>query len=292
MSLERLASLAEVARHGAITEAARALGLTQPALSRRIQALERDLGAPLLERSRKGVALTELGRLAVEEGRSLLERWERLRATVRAHLRLERGTVRIGGGAAAVSFLLPEVIRDFRREHSGILFQLREAGSRDVEQAVLEESLELGIVTMPVRNRELLATPLLKDPIVLIAAQGHPIARAGKVPAAALDGAPIIGFEAGSAIRALIDRALERRGVHVDVVMELRSIQSIVRMVAIGQGLAFVSRLGVESGPEEVAVVDVAGLRIVRSLAVIRHRTRPLSPAAEAFLHHLRGIRR
>jgi len=143
-----------------------------------------------------------------------------------------------------------------------------------------------------VRSRELIATPLVKDPIVLIAARGHPLATGRPVPAAAIDGAPVIGFEAGSAIRALIDGALERRGVRVEVVMELRSIQSIVRMVALGQGLAFVSRLGVEDVPDEVAVIEVAGLRIVRSLAVIRHRQRPLSPAAEAFLRHLRQPRR
>ena len=105
MSMIHLRSLVEVARRGAITDAARALGLTQPALSRRIQLLEAEFGAPLLARSQKGVQLTELGRLVEAEGRRLLERYDHLKRDVGAHLRLESGTVRIGGGATADDFV-------------------------------------------------------------------------------------------------------------------------------------------------------------------------------------------
>jgi DNA-binding transcriptional LysR family regulator len=98
---------------------------------------------------------------------------------------------------------------------------------------------------------------------------------------------PLIGFEGGSAIRSLIDDALDAASVDVEVVMELRSIQSILRMVALDLGLAFVSRLGVEAAGRGVEVVSVRGLKIVRTLAVIRRRGRPLSVAAEAFLQRI-----
>jgi len=290
MSMDRLRSLVEVARRGAITEAARALGLTQPALSRRIQLLEEEFGTPLLLRSQKGVRLTELGKLVEAEARHMLERYERLKQTVGQHLRLERGTVRVGGGASAVSYLLPGVIRDYRREHQDVVFHLKEAGSREIEDDVLREELELGIITMPAQSRELDVTPLLRDPIVLVAARDHPFAKRRSIPAAALDGAPLIGFEGGSAIRRLIDQALEEHGVAVEVVMELRSIQSILRMVALHLGLAFVSDLGAKAGGGEVVVIPVQGLKIRRSLAVIRKRGRPLSIAAAAFLERLGSV--
>ena len=171
--MERLRTLVEVARRGAITDAARALGMTQPALSRRIQLLEREFGTPLLSRSRKGVRLTELGRLVEAERRNLLDRFERLKQEVGAHLRLERGTVRIGGGATAVSFLLPGLIRDFRRGHRDVVFHVREAGSREIEGNVLREELELGIVTLPTGSKELDVTPLRRDRIVLVAARDN-----------------------------------------------------------------------------------------------------------------------
>jgi molybdate transport repressor ModE-like protein len=290
--MERLQTLIEVARRGSITEAARALGLTQPAVSRRIQQLESEFSAPLLHRSRRGVALTEVGRLVLEEATTLADRYGRLKETVGAHVRLEQGAVRVGGGATAVSFLLPPLIATFRRRHGGVVFHLVEAGSRDVEAAVLAESIELGIVTLPARSDELVAVPLRRDPIVLVAARGHALAGAGRIQAAALRGMPLIGFEEGSAIRRIIDRALDERGIEVELVMQLRSIQSILRMVALDLGLAFVSRMGVAHAGESVAVIDVRGLRIARSLAVIRKRGRPLSAAARAFLEHLRSARR
>ncbi len=282
--MEHLRSLVEVARRGAITDAARALGLTQPALSRRIQLLEAEFGAPLLARSQKGVRLTDLGELVEAEGRRLLERYDHLKNEVGAQLRLESGTIRIGGGATAVSFLLPPLIRDFRREHADVVFHVKEAGSREIAADVVGERLELGIVTLPAESTELEVIPLRRDPIVLVGAKGHPLASKQRVRAAALNGLPLIGFEGDAAIRRLVDRALEEAGVRVEVVMELRSVQSILRMVALGLGLAFVSRLGVEAAGKGVKVIDVTGLKISRRLAVIHKRARPLSTAAEAFL--------
>jgi DNA-binding transcriptional LysR family regulator len=287
MRMDHLRSLVEVARRGAITDAARALGLTQPALSRRIQLLEAEFGTALLARSQKGVQLTELGRLVEAEARRLLERYDQLKRDVGAHLRLESGTVRIGGGATAVSFLLPPLIRDFRREHSDVVFHVKEAGSREIAADVASERLELGIVTMPAESAELEVIPLRGDSIVLVASNRHPLARRKRVPAAALNGLLLIGFEGDAAIRRLVDRALEEAGVRVDVVMELRSVQSILRMVSLGLGLAFVSQLGVEAAGKGVKVIHVTGLKITRALAVIHRRTRPLSIAAEAFLERI-----
>ena len=102
-----------------------------------------------------------------------------------------------------------------------------------------------------------------------------------------MNGLPLIGFESHTAIRRLVDRALDEAGVRVEVVMELRSIQSILRMVELQLGLAFVSRLGVEAAGRGTRVIDVTGLKITRSLAVICKRARPLSVAAEAFLERI-----
>ena len=285
VSLDRLLTLAEVARRGSITEAAKALGLTQPAATRRLQLLEEEIGAPLLARGRKGVRLTETGRLVAAEGEALLERYDRLIADVRKLQRLEAGTVRVGGGATAVSALLPEVIRRFRGLHRDIVFEVREAGSRDIAAAVAREELELGLVTLPVQSDGLDLLPLLRDRIVLVAPKGHLFA-GKRVAPSALKGEPLIGFEAGSAIRRLIDDALARRGIGMELVMELRSIQSILKMVELGLGLAFVSSLGVT---RDTVVVDVPGLKIERTLAVATKRGRPLSAAAAAFLKQLRA---
>lgn len=288
MDLLLLRSLLAVADHRAITQASRALGLTQPALSRRLQQLEEEMGALLLERSKKGVALTAAGRLVVDEARFLVQRYDRLRLTVRAQESLDAGLVRLGGGATAVSFLVPPTIAEFAKQHPGVRFEVREQGSRDVESDVQSERLELGIVTLPTHSREFEVRPLRRDRVVLIASPDHPLARRKRVEVRDLAGLGLVGFDSESAIRKLIDSALRKAGVEMKVQMELRSIAAILEMVTHTPMLAFVSQLGVTGRDVGVRVIQVRGLSIHRRLAVVSKLGRPLSPAARAFAAMLR----
>ncbi|MCU7810452.1 MAG: LysR family transcriptional regulator, partial [Candidatus Thiodiazotropha sp. (ex Notomyrtea botanica)] len=196
MDLQHLRSLLAVSETGSITEAADHIGITQPALSRRLQQLETFLGAELLNRGRKGAELTEIGRLVVAEAQILVNRFDHLREQVRAHQGLEGGTVRIGGGATAVSFVLPKAIASFQRSHPAVRFQLKEAGSIEVAEDVISGRLELGLVTLPVQARELDVWPLLNDSIVLVGPKGHPLVNEKAIHAKALDGLAFVGFEA------------------------------------------------------------------------------------------------
>lgn len=284
MDLLLLRSFLTVAERGAIGEAAVALNLSQPALSRRVGLLEEEFGTPLLERSGRGVVLTDAGRLVAREGRSLVERYEALKLDVARHQRLKTGIVRIGGGATAVSHVLPAAIARFRRAYPTVRFFLREAGSREVETMVHGETLDLGVVTLPVApHSDLAVEPLLTDHIVLIAARSHPFVARRRISAQDLEGQNLVAFEAGSAIRQLIDSSLRQAGVSVNVVMELRSISAILRMVEVTGSLAFVSEMGVKGAP----VLSVSGIRVERQLALISKRERPLSTAALTFRQRL-----
>jgi len=291
MDLELMRSLLAVAEDGAISEAADRIGLSQPALSRRLQQLEEHFGAPLFVRSRKGVTLTEVGRLVQSEAVVLVSRYNGLHERVRAHLQLDAGIVRIGGGATAVSFVLPDAIAGFQVEHPGIRFQLKEAGSREVAINVASGQLELGVVTLPVQDHELTVEPLMTDRVVLVARADHPLTRRRRIQRLEQDlgGQAYVGFEAGSAIRQIIDGALRQAGVQMNVVMELRSIPAILRMVATTGYLAFVSRASL-AGQSEIQEIPVAGLSIQRELGIVSRKDVPLSTAAAAFAARLRAV--
>jgi DNA-binding transcriptional LysR family regulator len=291
MDLLLMRSLLAVAEYGAVTDAAVALGISQSALSRRIDQLEDALGAPVLERMGRGIALTTAGQIALEEGKLLVQRFERLKSRIHEHLRLDAGVVRIGGGATAVGFLLPRAIAAFRVRHPGVLFQVKEAGSRDIEAAVARDELELGVVTLPTRSRDVDEKPLARDRIVLVASKDHPLAQKSRVDAQALNGQNLVGFEANTAVRWLIDAALREAQVEVNVVMELRSVAAILQMVETTGSLAFVSELAIanSSARRAHAVVPVAvrGIDIQRELALISKHGRSLSPAADEFSRSL-----
>ncbi|MCB1925514.1 MAG: LysR family transcriptional regulator [Gammaproteobacteria bacterium] len=289
MDLLLLRSFLAVADSGSITEAAERLRVTQPALSRRLQQLEEHLGVTLVERGRKGARLTEIGRLVQGEAQGLVARYEQMRELVSSHQRLEGGTVRIGGGATAVSFILPEAIAAFQTAHPQVRFQMREAGSSEIADDVAAGRLEIGVVTLPVRDRDLVVTPLTTDRIVLVARHDHPLAHRRRVRLQDLADQAFVAFEAGSALRQIIDGKLREAGVEVNVVMELRSIPAILRMVATTGNLAFVSHLGMQQQADVVAIA-VAGLRIERRLAVIARRGSQMSPAARAFSQRLQSL--
>jgi DNA-binding transcriptional LysR family regulator len=289
MDLTLLRSFLAIAETGAITEAAEHIGITQPALSRRLQQLEDHLGVSLLVRGRKGTALTETGRLVQSEAQGIVARYERMQEMVSSHRRLEGGSVRIGGGATAVSYVLPEAIAAFQAAHPQVRFQMREAGSSEIADDVVCGRLELGVVTLPVRERELQITPLTTDHIVLVARRDHPLAQRRQVRIDDLADQAFVAFEAGSALHQIIDGKLRDAGVEVNVVMELRSIPAILRMVATTGNLAFVSRLGMDQ-QSEVIEVPVRGLRIERRLGVIARRGVTLSPAAAAFTRRLQAL--
>lgn len=286
MDLNLLRSLVAVAEAGAITEAATRLGLTQPALTRRIQQLEGEFGAELLRRSRKGAQLTEAGQLVEREARVLIDRYDSLKNEVASHRRVQGGTVRVGGGATVVSFMLPDAIAKFQRQFPNVHFHVKEASSSDIASDVADGRLELGLVTQPVRTAGLDIQPLVDDRVVLIAAADNPLATLAELPVAQLDGQNFVGFEGGSAIRQIVDANLREAGVQINVVMELRSIPAIVRMVMTTGNLAFVSQLGVTS-EQGVKVVPVRGLDIRRELAVITRAGAPRSPAAASFTAEL-----
>jgi DNA-binding transcriptional LysR family regulator len=154
---------------------------------------------------------------------------------------------------------------------------------------VLAGDLELGVLTLPLSARDLDTEVLTSDEIVLVARSDHPLAHGHELEVGDLDGLPFVAFEPGTAIRQHIDTALRDAAVHIDVVMELRSIPTILRMVSVTGYLAFVSRVSVATEPG-LRVLEMRGLSIVRTLALARRRDLPLSAPAAAFRAELLAV--
>lgn len=314
MELTPLRYILAIARHGHMTRAAEALGVTQPALSAMLRKLETELGVELFDRGAKGVTPTAAGAVFLDHAEQALRRVDAGVDAVRALAGLEAGSIRVGGGATAVAHLLPPVVRHVRAQHPALRFYVREAGSSAVAQAVLSGELDLGIVTTPVQvpgSGDLIEVDTFDDELCLLVPQGWQGDRSiggrggrgggGGFRWADLDGEPVIAFEAGSAVREVIDHAAGASGVTLNVVMELRSIESIQRMVEAGVGVGFVSRLAVDDSKNTTTsaghlgrgvgegqagltrVLSCGDARITRRLAVVRRNDRQPSHAAAAF---------
>ncbi len=285
MELTALRQLVAIAEAGHMTRAAHALGVTQPTLSAMVRRLEEELGVELFHRTPRGVVPTEAGRALIEHAAEAIRAADRGVEAVRAIAGLEAGSVRVGGGATAMGALLPGVIGRVRRDHPGLRFTAREGGSAAVTAAVRSGELDLGIVTLAEDSGpgdDLIVTATLTDELTLIVPPEHRLATKKTFRFADLAGEPVVAFEAGSAVREVIDGAAARHGVTLDVVVELRSIQSIERMVEVGVGVGFVSRLA--GGTGGLRCADGA---LTRRLGVVRRADRVPSPAVALFEREL-----
>ena len=293
MELTTLRYFSVLASRGHMTRAARELGVTQPALSAMLKKLEAELGAQLGHRTGKGVELTQAGQAFATHAAGVLRAADAATRAVREIIGLEAGSIRVGGGATATSYLLPPVVSQLRRAHPALRFYVREAGSREVAAAVLAGDLDLGIVTLPISlpdSDNLVRLSLVEDELLLIE---PPVARpsgARQSPTAErsfrwkdLVDRGVVAFEARTAVRELIDRAAAAAGVPLQAVMELRSIESIKSMVAAGIGVGFVSRFALPpDGPFGQGATCRDG-RLTRRLAIVRRRDIAPSPAVREF---------
>ncbi len=271
-----------IAEHKHMTRAAQELGVTQPALSAALRKLEDEIGTELFHRTGHGVEETEAGRVFIEHAKATIRAAEQAREAVRALVGLETGSIKVGAGATATGYLLPRAIQAVRDEYPGLRFSIREAGSSAVAQGVVSGELDLGIVTLPVehpRGEELMVVHEIADELLMIVPSGHRLDGRKTFRWADLEGEAVIAFEAGSAVRGILDGAALAHGVTLEVVMELRSIEAIVQMVRAGIGVGFVSRYGLGEG-DGIRCKD-GGL--TRTLGVVRRRDRFLSHAAGAF---------
>lgn len=291
MDLSTLRTFLELARIGHMTQAAKSLHLTQPAISAQLARLEEETGHRLFDRTPKGLVLTEAGLLfriyadravgALNDGKLALNELAGL----------TRGELALGGGATATTYLLPPLLGRFHASYPNIRIFVREQGSQAVVEGILSGELDLGVVTLPLAQqaapRQALAVePWVSDELQLIVPAGHRLDGRARFEWGELEGEPLVLFEAGSAVRALIDARLAEARVAPQIVMELRSIESIKQMVAQGIGLAFVSRFalrGAERG------ISSARDDVKRELGLVHRTDRSMSPAARAFLDMMRG---
>lgn len=285
VELTPLRYVRKIAGTGQMSRAARELGVTQPALSAMLRKLEEELGAPLFHRTGRGVELTDAGRLFLRFADEALRAAEAGKKAVRELMGLEQGSIRVGGGATAITYLLPPVISAVRRAHPGLRFYIREAGSDAVVEALLSGELDWGIVTLPVNPADagkLLQAAAFEDELRLIVPPGHRLARKKSFAWKELAGEAFVGFEAGSAVRGVIDAAARGAGVTLDVVMELRSIGAIKSMVHAGVGVGFVSSRAL-SLPDGLSGLASRDGSLTRRMALVRRAERTPSVAAVEF---------
>lgn len=284
MELFQIRSFLKAAEEGSITRAAESLFITQPAVTGHIQALEKELGAPLFDRTGRGVQLTEAGLALLDHAKRSLAILDECKQVISDLGSGKGGKLIIGAGVTTSIFQLPKWLAKFRERKPEVEMIVRTGRSSEVVSMTLAREIDLGFVTSPVDNSDLRITGLFDEQIRLVA---HPNWQHDGKSITELSQAPLILFGKNSGFRDYLDRTFADAGITPNIRMESDSLEAIKSFVASGLGLSFLPMSAVEKeiAEDTLAVIKTDFLPpLSRKTSAIYRMDRYLSAAARAFL--------
>lgn len=280
-----------IARLGSFTRAAEELHLTQPTVSMQMKKLCDSVGTVLIEQVGKKVVMTEDGRELAQASRDIFDILERFFMSVAQRRGLEKGKLKLMAITTAVYFA-PRLLGEFAKLHPGIDVSLRVTNKEQVLASIADNLDDLYLLGTPPEEIDVVAVPIMSNPIIVLAAPGHALLRERRLSLERLAREPWIMREAGSGTRKAIERLFLERGLELRPRLELGSNEAIKQAILGGLGISALSRHALTlHQPEQFAVLDVEGFPIQRQWFVVYPAGRQLSVVARAFLDFLLGQR-
>ena len=269
-----------------MSKGAKVCGVTQSAASQHVQEVERRLGSPLLDRSKRPLELTPAGKLYADFCRDVMRQEDEFQLALE-RLKLEvEGTVRV---ASIYSVGLSEMSRlseEFSASHPTARLEVEYMRPDKVYDAVRSGQADLGLVSYPQSSREIAAIAWREEEMRLAVPPAHALAGRQLVSAADLEGIDFIGFDEDLSIRREIDRFLHARGVTVRMAMHFDNVQMIKEAVALGSGVSILPARSMQAEIERGRLVAVAleAPGLVRPVGIVHRRRKKFNRAAQAFL--------
>ena len=272
MELWQLRTFCEIAETLNFTKASEKLHLTQSAVSHQIKALEEELGVQLFIRAKRGVILTEAGKIAVEYAKKIVRETEEMREVIAGRERALVGTVRVAAATQALVYLFAPLFEKFMDSHESVelVFRTTTSTEQTVEN-VLEGVIDVGFASLAVYSPVLQVTPLFTDELVLVVGKKHALAGRKNVAAAELGKERWILFERGASIRRATDGFFKDLGVEPEKALESNDTYFVKLMLEYGLGISLMPAWAVkeEVGNGKLAKLKIDNHELKRSVAMV-----------------------
>ena len=285
MELSQLAIFLAVAEEKSFSRAAQKLFRTQPAISLAVQRLEHELGEVLVDRSLKDGTLTDAGKVVLEYARKF-DNLRRGMANALTELRdTHTGRLTIGANESGALYLLGHIYR-FRRQYPGVKVEVRRSFSSRIPRDVLDNSIELGVVSYDPGEPNLYSQVIYSDSLCFVVFPGHPLAGRKEAKITELGAENFIAHNVISPYRQVVIRAFQKHHVKLVMDVEMPTLETIKHAVQHKMGVAFLPHMTVREELENGTLVEVPikELKVERKIRLIHPSRRQLSHAAKAFL--------
>ena len=285
MDFDQLETFIDVARLSSFSRAAEKRFRTQPAISSQIRSLEEEVGARLLDRSGGKVSLTASGKLFLKFAEDTLDVRKAVVTAIAETERVPRGEIVVGANEGTCLHILPEVFAHFKKQYPDVSVNIRRADYAKVLESVIDNSVDFGVVSLPITDTRLTAVPIHRDELVLIVPPRHPLAKLKSAAAADIAQYPLVMPKVGHT-RDALDELFHQKKLKPRYAMEVDSSELLKRFVAADVGIGFIARSHVQEDVQArvLATVPLAEAQIRRDLALVFRKDKALSRAALAFI--------
>ncbi len=287
MDLRKLEIFACVAQLQSFSKAAQQLHMAQPAVSIAVRKLEEELNHQLLERHKRSIRLTSQGEIALKKAQEILQQVGELKDSMSDLDNLLRGELSIACPSMLATYYFPQLLGNFLGQHPGLTASIIQSGTPKIETMLLQDEVELGVITVQGKHEGLEVIPLIKQQVVVCVGEQHPLKNRKRINIKQLNQASMVLYQADYFIRQKLDNLCKQEDVTLDIRMQSNFLPLLTNMVK--------NNLGATVGLEMMANQEagIYGIQLQPKMeiqmAVARRKGRTISRANQAFLDWLTG---
>jgi DNA-binding transcriptional LysR family regulator len=281
MDLHQIRVFQAAAQTGNFTRASAILHLSQSTISQHIKQLERELDNQLFLRVGRRVLLTDAGKVLLEHCEKILGDLRSARTALREHGEMGRGHLKLGTGVTALTYVLPPVLKKFKAKYPGIDLSIVTNTTAVITQLVKKQTIDIGIVTMPIEDKDLKVKSLTKEELLVVTERKKAVPCRKVISVDDLTKSPFILYEKGTALREVADNLFEKLGVSIRPSMEIGNVEATKSLVEAGLAASILPYNSVRREGEEgrLCLMRVKDHKVFRQLGLVTLRTNILPRA-------------
>lgn len=282
----QLLAFCTLVQTGSFTEAARAVNLTQSAISHSLKNLETDLGCQLVTRSGRKIHITADGEELYKDAQAILNQMEGARARIQDRANWGRGRLRIGASTTACQFFLPDVLREFNECFPDCILSITPADTPELLEKVRQHEIDVAIVVDPEDKKDINLMPIFTDELILISSPIHPFVQKNNIRMTDIAQERLVLYNKTSLTFQLIERFFRQHKLALQNFIELGSMEAIKELIKINYGVSFVASWIVEDeiNRRSIAHIPIGRQRIQRNWGICYANEKKLSITEETFL--------